>query len=171
MTDAERGRLDTVVLLHHGSADTSTCEAIRYTLDSAGPLSKENSKWNALSFRHSFHGVLRIHKEPVADALGSSAIRSELGRNYCGCICHRGVVPGIVGAGRRNRPVVRWSPWASGASNASSSRLGFAILGLILNQSCVRTWWDILPAGCALRWLDLHTDEVHFRDTAHGFLV
>jgi hypothetical protein len=46
-----------------------------------------------------------------------------------------------------------------------------AIVGLILNQVIACALGGYLTGRLRTRWLNVHTDEVHFRDTAHGFLV
>ena len=94
---------------------------------------------------------------------------------------------------------VSWSAILSGAAGAAALSLILLILGAGLGLSCVSPWvgsgitattfgvstilWvtltQIVAAGMGgylagrlrVRWVGVHTDEVHFRDTAHGFLA
>jgi hypothetical protein len=64
--------------------------------------------------------------------------------------------------------------WAnSGASNSvSPSTVGKgAILWLILVQLVASAVGGYLAGRLRTKWVNIHTDEVYFRDTAHGFLV
>ena len=62
------------------------------------------------------------------------------------------------------------SPWSSGTSNAT--RIGLiAIIWMILSQIIASGMGGYLAGRLRTRWVNVHTDEVHFRDTAHGFLV
>lgn len=61
------------------------------------------------------------------------------------------------------------SPWNAGSA---SSRLGFvAILWLIITQLLASALGGYLAGRLRTKWVNIHTDEVYFRDTAHGFLV
>jgi hypothetical protein len=46
-----------------------------------------------------------------------------------------------------------------------------AIAWLILTQIMASAMGGYLAGRLRTKWTDLHTDEVYFRDTAHGFLV
>jgi hypothetical protein len=62
------------------------------------------------------------------------------------------------------------SPWPS--ANNSFSRVGFgAIAWLIVVQIVASALGGYLAGRLRTKWVDLHTHEVYFRDTAHGFLV
>jgi hypothetical protein len=62
------------------------------------------------------------------------------------------------------------SPW-SGAG-ASASTIGVAaILWLIIMQVLSSSMGGYLAGRLRTKWASIHTDEVYFRDTAHGFLV
>lgn len=62
------------------------------------------------------------------------------------------------------------SPWAH--DGASSTTLGLsAILWLTLTQLVAAAMGGYLAGRLRTRWLGVHTDEVYFRDTAHGFLA
>ena len=62
------------------------------------------------------------------------------------------------------------SPWSNmGASASTVSKA--AIAWLILTQIMASAMGGYLAGRLRTKWTDLHTDEVYFRDTAHGFLV
>jgi hypothetical protein len=62
------------------------------------------------------------------------------------------------------------SPWSNIGMSASTVGKG-AIAWLILTQIMAASMGGYLAGRLRTRWTDLHTDEVYFRDTAHGFLV
>lgn len=62
------------------------------------------------------------------------------------------------------------SPW----SNVGVSAQAFgtaAVIWLILTQVVASTMGGYLAGRLRIRWRSIHTDEVHFRDTANGFLA
>lgn len=62
------------------------------------------------------------------------------------------------------------SPWPS--AGASASRIApVAILWIILVQAASCALGGYLAGRLRTRWATVHTHEVYFRDTAHGFLV
>lgn len=62
------------------------------------------------------------------------------------------------------------SPWAN--ASASASRIGrTAIAWLVLMQLIASSVGGYLAGRLRTRWVHVHTHEVYFRDTAHGFLV
>ena len=62
------------------------------------------------------------------------------------------------------------SPWSN--IGASSSTIGSAaILWLILMQIISSSMGGYLAGRLRTKWANIHTDEVYFRDTAHGFLA
>src|ERR1700680_2193958 len=62
------------------------------------------------------------------------------------------------------------SPWAN--AGASVSRIGrTAIAWLVLMQLLASSVGGYLAGRLRTRWVNIHTHEVYFRDTAHGFLV
>ena len=62
------------------------------------------------------------------------------------------------------------SPWAN--AGASASRIGrTAIAWLVLVQLIASSLGGYLAGRLRTRWVNIHTHEVYFRDTAHGFLV
>ena len=62
------------------------------------------------------------------------------------------------------------SPWSN--VGASASTIGWAAIGwLILIQIIASAMGGYLAGRLRTKWANTHTDEVYFRDTAHGFLV
>jgi hypothetical protein len=62
------------------------------------------------------------------------------------------------------------SPWMSGS--ASATRVGWtAIIWLVATQLIASSVGGYLAGRLRTRWVHVHTHEVYFRDTAHGFLV
>jgi hypothetical protein len=62
------------------------------------------------------------------------------------------------------------SPWTG--VGASAATIGMAaILWLIVVQVIASAMGGYLAGRLRTRWVSIHTDEVYFRDTAHGFLA
>jgi hypothetical protein len=62
------------------------------------------------------------------------------------------------------------SPWAN--AGATASKIGWtAILWLVLMQIIASSMGGYLAGRLRTKWISIHTHEVYFRDTAHGFLV
>jgi hypothetical protein len=62
------------------------------------------------------------------------------------------------------------SPWSNAGASASTVGKG-AILWLIIVQIIASAMGGYLAGRLRTKWVNVHTDEVYFRDTAHGFLV
>jgi hypothetical protein len=62
------------------------------------------------------------------------------------------------------------SPWAN--SRASATKIGAgAIIWFVLMQIIASSMGGYLAGRLRVKWTNVHTHEVYFRDTAHGFLV
>jgi hypothetical protein len=62
------------------------------------------------------------------------------------------------------------SPWAN--AGASASAIGWTAIGwLVLMQLIASSAGGYLAGRLRTRWVHVHTHEVYFRDTAHGFLA
>ena len=62
------------------------------------------------------------------------------------------------------------SPWAN--AGASARAIGWSAIGwLVLMQVIASSVGGYLAGRLRTRWVSVHTHEVYFRDTAHGFLV
>jgi hypothetical protein len=62
------------------------------------------------------------------------------------------------------------SPWAGAGASAPAIGTG-AIIWLILMQIIASSMGGYLAGRLRTKWVNVHTHEVYFRDTAHGFLV
>jgi hypothetical protein len=62
------------------------------------------------------------------------------------------------------------SPWANSGASASTIS-GSAIFWMILMQIIAWGLGGYLAGRLRTKWAGIHTDEVYFRDTAHGFLA
>jgi hypothetical protein len=62
------------------------------------------------------------------------------------------------------------SPWSNNGASASALGSG-AIVWLILTQILASALGGYLGGRLRTKWTGIHTDEVYFRDTAHGLLV
>jgi hypothetical protein len=73
----------------------------------------------------------------------------------------------ILGAGLGFSTVSSWA-----MDSSSIIRIGFAaIVWLIFTQLAASGMGGYLAGRLRTRWVAVHTDEVYFRDTAHGFLT
>src|SRR5450830_548839 len=73
----------------------------------------------------------------------------------------------ILGAGLGLSSV---SPWANEGLSASNFGLS-TIIWLATTQMLASGLGGYLAGRLRAKWADVHTDEVYFRDTAHGFLT
>jgi hypothetical protein len=62
------------------------------------------------------------------------------------------------------------SPWSNTGASAAAIGRG-AIIWLILMEIISSAMGGYLAGRLRTKWVNIHTDEVFFRDTAHGFLV
>jgi hypothetical protein len=62
------------------------------------------------------------------------------------------------------------SPWSNMGASASAISAG-AVVWLIVTQILASAMGGYLAGRLRTKWTSVHTDEVYFRDTAHGFLV
>jgi hypothetical protein len=62
------------------------------------------------------------------------------------------------------------SPWTHNGSSAAAIGTG-TIVWLILTQIAASALGGYLGGRLRTKWTNVHTDEVYFRDTAHGLLV
>jgi hypothetical protein len=61
------------------------------------------------------------------------------------------------------------SPWANTGASASTISAA-AILWVIMMQLIASAMGGYLAGRLRTKWVSIHSDEVYFRDTAHGFL-
>lgn len=73
----------------------------------------------------------------------------------------------ILGAGTGLSAI---SPWSSRGASSSAVGVG-AIIWLIVIEILASAMGGYLAGRLRTKWVNVHTHEVYFRDTAHGFLV
>jgi hypothetical protein len=113
---------------------------------------------------------------PTSPALG--IVESE-GSSASSAISWGAVIGGAVAAGAITLLLVTLgsgvglssvSPWSSANPSATTLTL-LAAVWLIIVQWLSSATGGYLAGRLRTKWTGLHTDEVFFRDTAHGFLV
>ena len=62
------------------------------------------------------------------------------------------------------------SPWSSRGASTEAVTVG-AIVWIVVSQILASSMGGYLAGRLRTKWVNIHTDEVFFRDTAHGFLV
>ena len=62
------------------------------------------------------------------------------------------------------------SPWLNSGASPSAVGMG-AILWLVVIEIVASGLGGYLTGRLRTKWVDVHSDEVYFRDTAHGFLA
>ncbi len=111
----------------------------------------------------------------------------------------RSLAPAVLNSTSATASAVSWASILAGAAAAASLSLILLILGVGLGLSTVSPWaregisaatfgvstilWltltqllasamgGYLAGRLRTKWLEVHTDEIYFRDTAHGFLA
>lgn len=62
------------------------------------------------------------------------------------------------------------SPWSNSGASASAVGMG-AIIWFVVVEIIASALGGYLTGRLRTKWVDIHSDEVYFRDTAHGFLA
>src|ERR1700748_1232886 len=62
------------------------------------------------------------------------------------------------------------SPWRNSGPSAATFRVDAAVW-LMIVQWASAAWGGYVAGRLRTKWVAVHTDEVYFRDTAHGFLA
>ena len=116
---------------------------------------------------------------PITDRRSSSSEISDTNESYSSGISWAAVIGGAfvsaslalillsLGTGLGFSSVSPWSNIGASASMVSKA----AIAWLILTQIMASAMGGYLAGRLRTKWTGLHTDEVYFRDTAHGFMV
>ena len=78
-----------------------------------------------------------------------------------------GLILGVLGTGLGFAAV---SPWANSGASATTMSIASAIW-LLLMSAIASAIGGYLAGRLRTRWVDVHSDEVFFRDTAHGFVA
>ena len=110
---------------------------------------------------------------------GNVALGVETGVQPGGTVSWAAIVAGAVGAAALSLVLLilgtglglsAVSPWAGQGASAGALGTG-AILWLAFTQVAAAGMGGYLAGRLRSRWHGVHTDEVYFRDTAHGFLA
>ena len=110
---------------------------------------------------------------------GNVALGVETGVQPGGTVSWAAIVAGAVGAAALSLVLLilgtglglsAVSPWAGQGSSVGALGTG-AILWLAFTQVAAAGMGGYLAGRLRSRWHGVHTDEVYFRDTAHGFLA
>lgn len=126
-------------------------------------------------------GSFQITSRPSSDARVQTDVVEASRRNeaHSSGVCWAAVIAGAFVAAALSLALLALgsgigfssvSPWASAGANASA--IGWtAVVWLILMQLIASSVGGYLAGRLRTRWVNVHTHEVYFRDTAHGFLV
>jgi len=113
-----------------------------------------------------------VHRPGLAD----DAVNNEA---YASCVSWSAVIGGAFVAAALSLILLALgtglglssvSPWSN--VGASASTMGTAtVIWMIMIQIIASAMGGYLAGRLRTKWVNVHTDEVFFRDTAHGFLV
>jgi hypothetical protein len=120
-----------------------------------------------------------VISRPITDRRSSSSEISDTNESYSSGISWAAVIGGAfvsaslalillsLGTGLGFSAISPWSNVGAAASAVGAA----AIAWLILTQILASAMGGYLAGRLRTKWTGVHTDEVYFRDTAHGFLV
>ncbi len=115
---------------------------------------------NASTVTHSYPTI--SSRESVASAVSWAAV-------IAGAVIAAALSLMLL-AGGAGLGFVSMSPWSQ--DGASATTLGIAaIIWLLLTQIIAYGVAGYITGRLRTRWVDIHSDEAYFRDTAHGLLV
>jgi hypothetical protein len=109
-------------------------------------------------------GVIHASSQNEADSSGVSWAAVLAGGSVTAAIC---LILLSLGAGLGLSSASVWSNAGVKASTIGSA----AILWMILMQIMGSSFGGYLAGRLRTKWTGIHSDEVYFRDTAHGFLT
>ena len=120
---------------------------------------------------------------PTADDLGRSraqpALHTDSSRTNASAVSWGAIAAGAAGAAALSLILLilgtglglsSVSPWSQHGVSATTLGVG-TILWLTLTQLLASGMGGYIAGRLRTRWVALHSDEVYFRDTAHGFLA
>ncbi len=113
------------------------------------------------------HGALQTSTSKISDTSALSAVSWAAIFAGATAAAALALILLLLGTGLGLSAV---SPWASNGVSATSFGLT-AILWLTFTQVVAYGMGGYLAGRLRTRWLSVHSDEVYFRDTAHGFLT
>jgi hypothetical protein len=123
----------------------------------------------ATSSSASVEALARVRSSSFADNTGSQRSAVSWGAIAAGAAAAASLslILLILGVGLGLSSV---SPWAR--EGVSAATFGFSTIAwLTLTQLLASAMGGYLAGRLRTKWSDVHTDEVYFRDTAHGFLA
>lgn len=123
-------------------------------------------------------GLGRANREPRS-GFSTAGIKGDLSESHTSGVSWSAVFAGAVVASALSLALLAlgaglgfsaMSPWAG--SGAAASTLGAASIAWLIGMQVIATAMGGYLAGrLRTKWSGVHSDEVFFRDTAHGFLV
>ena len=122
---------------------------------------------NYLAPENLAHGALQTSTSKISDSSALSAVSWAAIFAGATAAAALALILLLLGTGLGLSAV---SPWASNGVSATSFGLT-AILWLTFTQVVAYGMGGYLAGRLRTRWLSVHSDEVYFRDTAHGFLT
>lgn len=122
---------------------------------------------NYLAPENLAHGALQTSTSKISDTSALSAVSWAAIFAGATAAAALALILLLLGTGLGLSAV---SPWASNGVSATSFGLT-AILWLTFTQVVAYGMGGYLAGRLRTRWLSVHSDEVYFRDTAHGFLT
>ena len=111
-------------------------------------------------------GAARISPAPAPEAR-SSAVSWPAIFVGAAAACALSLVLVILGFGLGLSSI---SPWQGAGASAKALSVG-AIAWICFTQLAASSLGGYLAGRLRVKWAGLHTDEVYFRDTAHGFMA
>lgn len=122
----------------------------------------------------------RFATAPIVAPSGSTSVETEAaGEVSASAVSWAAVISGAVVAAALSLILLALgtglglssvSPWSNAGVSAATADAG-AIIWLIAAQIMAFALGGYLAGRLRIRWATVHTDEVFFRDTAHGLLV
>lgn len=111
----------------------------------------------------------RTHSSGLAEPLAAHASAVSWGAIFAGAAAAAALslILLILGTGLGLSSV---SPWAQSGVDAKTFGIS-TILWITLTQLAASAMGGYLAGRLRTKWVAVHTDEVYFRDTAHGFLA
>ncbi len=117
-----------------------------------------------------------VQSRPTIQQFGDVSASSEA---YASAISWSAVIAGAFAAAALSLALLTLgagtglsaiSPWSSRGASESAVGVG-AIIWLIVIEILASAMGGYLAGRLRTKWVNVHTHEVYFRDTAHGFLV
>jgi len=114
--------------------------------------------------------------QPVPAYSGNAALPAESSRSAVswGAVIAGAVIAAAVSAmlviGGTGLGFLSMSPWGDEGASGSTLAIG-SVIWLLVSQIIAYGVAGYITGRLRTKWMDAHSDEIYFRDTAHGFLV